>query len=37
VVAAGRAKGLNVTVVDGMMVGMPFFDAARRLIDEFGE
>jgi citrate lyase subunit beta/citryl-CoA lyase/(S)-citramalyl-CoA lyase len=37
VVAAGQANGLNVTVVDGMMVGLPFFAAAQRLIDESGE
>lgn len=37
VLAAGRENGRNVTVVDGMMVGLPFFAAAQRLIDEFGE
>ncbi|MFD0385408.1 hypothetical protein ACFQ2B_33360 [Streptomyces stramineus] len=36
VVAAGRAGGDGIAVVDGAMVGTPFFEAARRLIEEFG-
>ncbi|GAA1270897.1 CoA ester lyase [Kitasatospora nipponensis] len=36
VVEAGRANGRSVTVVDGMMVGMPFFEASERLIEQFG-
>ncbi|AUG80587.1 aldolase [Kitasatospora sp. MMS16-BH015] len=36
VVAAGRETGCAVTVVDGVMVGMPFFEASRRLVDEYG-
>ncbi|MER5638982.1 CoA ester lyase [Kitasatospora sp. NPDC002227] len=36
VVAAGRESGCSVTVVDGVMVGMPFFEASRRLVDEYG-
>jgi citrate lyase beta subunit len=36
IVAAGQAHGLNITVVDGAMVGTPFFEASKRLIQEFG-
>ncbi|MCD9194289.1 HpcH/HpaI aldolase/citrate lyase family protein [Streptomyces albireticuli] len=36
VVAAGRASGEGIAVVDGVMVGTPFFEAARRLVEEFG-
>ncbi|MER7757766.1 CoA ester lyase [Kitasatospora sp. NPDC097643] len=35
VVAAGLQNGRTVTVVDGVMVGMPFFEAAQRLIEQF--
>lgn len=36
VVAAGRASRDGIAVVDGAMVGAPFFEAARRLVEEFG-
>ncbi|WP_083661830.1 HpcH/HpaI aldolase/citrate lyase family protein [Actinophytocola xanthii] len=36
VVAAGRRSGLGITTVDGAMVGRPFFEASRRLLEEFG-
>lgn len=36
VVAAGRENGRGATMVDGVMVGAPFFDASQRLIEEFG-
>ncbi|MGW4893971.1 aldolase/citrate lyase family protein [Kitasatospora sp. NPDC004240] len=36
VVEAGRENGRSVTVVDGVMVGMPFFEASQRLIEQFG-
>ncbi|MGW6915332.1 HpcH/HpaI aldolase/citrate lyase family protein [Kitasatospora sp. NPDC054939] len=36
VVEAGMATGQSVTVVDGVMVGMPFFQASQRLIEQFG-
>jgi len=35
VVAAGQGQGVGVTVVDGAMVGMPFFRASQRLLEEF--
>lgn len=35
VVAAGLENGRSVTVVDGVMVGMPFFEASQRLIEQF--
>jgi (S)-citramalyl-CoA lyase len=37
VVAASRESGLNITVVDGAMVGAPFFQASQRLLEEFGD
>ncbi|MFI9721865.1 HpcH/HpaI aldolase/citrate lyase family protein [Streptomyces sp. NPDC052396] len=37
IVEAGRRNGRDITVVDGAMVGMPFFEASRRLLEEFGE
>ncbi|MGK5642485.1 HpcH/HpaI aldolase/citrate lyase family protein [Streptomyces sp. URMC 126] len=37
IVAAGRENGRDITVVDGMMIGAPFFEAARRLVEEFGD
>ncbi|ARQ67444.1 HpcH/HpaI aldolase/citrate lyase family protein [Streptomyces marincola] len=36
VVAAGRETGRGVTMVDGVMVGVPFFEASQQLIEEFG-
>jgi citrate lyase beta subunit len=36
VVEAGQNHGLDVTVVDGAMVGKPFFSASQHLIEEFG-
>jgi citrate lyase subunit beta/citryl-CoA lyase/(S)-citramalyl-CoA lyase len=36
VVAAGLATGRGAAVVDGVVVGMPFFEASQRLIEEFG-
>jgi len=36
VVIAGAASDNNITVVDGVMAGRPFFEAAQRLLDEFG-
>ena len=36
VVAAGRESGRSATLVDGVMVGAPFFEASQKLIDEFG-
>lgn len=33
---AGQDDGPGVTVVDGAMVGRPFFRASRRLLDDFG-
>jgi len=35
VVSAAREHGQGITVVDGSMVGKPFFEASRRLLDEF--
>jgi (S)-3,5-dihydroxyphenylglycine transaminase len=35
VVAAGQNHGLDVTVVDGAMVGKPFFTASQHLLEEF--
>lgn len=36
VVETGEATGFNIGVVDGAMVGAPFFEASQRLIKEFG-
>jgi (S)-citramalyl-CoA lyase len=36
VVAAGRENGRGAAMVDGVMVGAPFFEASQQLIDEFG-
>jgi citrate lyase subunit beta/citryl-CoA lyase/(S)-citramalyl-CoA lyase len=35
VVAAGQHSGQGITTVDGAMVGRPFYEASRRLLDEF--
>ncbi|GAA2577010.1 CoA ester lyase [Dactylosporangium fulvum] len=35
VVAAGSEGGRRIAVVDGAMVGTPFFEASQQLIDEF--
>lgn len=35
IVAASSASEGNICVVDGQMIGIPFIDAARRLLDEF--
>lgn len=36
VVAAGRDNAHRITVVDGVMMGSPFFEASQRLVEEFG-
>ncbi|MBM7774821.1 citrate lyase subunit beta/citryl-CoA lyase/(S)-citramalyl-CoA lyase [Actinokineospora baliensis] len=36
IVAAARRSGQGVATVDGRMVGRPFFEESRRLLDEFG-
>jgi citrate lyase subunit beta/citryl-CoA lyase/(S)-citramalyl-CoA lyase len=36
VVEAGKLSDHGVTAVDGVMVGRPFFEASRRLLEEFG-
>jgi citrate lyase subunit beta/citryl-CoA lyase/(S)-citramalyl-CoA lyase len=36
VVAAGEANGRGIALLDGMMVGPPFFQAAQRLVEEYG-
>jgi citrate lyase beta subunit len=36
IVAAGPENGKGVAMVDGVMVGAPFFEASQRLIEEFG-
>jgi citrate lyase beta subunit len=36
IVAAGPETGNGVAMVDGVMVGAPFFEASQRLIEEFG-
>jgi citrate lyase beta subunit len=36
VAAAGGENGKGVALVDGVMVGAPFFKASQQLIDEFG-
>jgi citrate lyase beta subunit len=36
VVAAGRENGRGAAMVDGVMVGAPFFEASQKLIDDFG-
>lgn len=36
VVAAAQRSGQGITTVSGSMVGRPFFEASRRLLDEFG-
>lgn len=36
VVQAGEDTGFNIGVVDGSMVGAPFFEASRRMLEEFG-
>jgi citrate lyase subunit beta/citryl-CoA lyase/(S)-citramalyl-CoA lyase len=36
IVAAGGSGSVGIGVVDGAMVGAPFFEASRRLIEEFG-
>jgi citrate lyase subunit beta / citryl-CoA lyase len=36
VVGGARASADGVTVVDGVMAGAPFFNASRRLLEEFG-
>jgi (S)-citramalyl-CoA lyase len=35
IIAAGQTGSLNIAVVDGAMVGTPFFEASKRLIEEF--
>jgi citrate lyase subunit beta/citryl-CoA lyase/(S)-citramalyl-CoA lyase len=36
VVSAAQSNDFRIAVVDGVMMGPPFFEAARRLIEEFG-
>jgi citrate lyase beta subunit len=36
IVAAGERSDQGITVVDGAMVGRPFFESSRRLLHEFG-
>jgi citrate lyase beta subunit len=36
IVAESKANDFNICVVDGAMVGLPFVEAARRLLEEFG-
>lgn len=36
IVDAGLRNGRDITVVDGAMVGLPFFEASQKLIEEFG-
>jgi citrate lyase beta subunit len=36
VVLAGRSNDSGIAVVDGVMTGLPFFEASRKLIEEFG-
>lgn len=35
IVTAGLRSGKGITTVDGSMIGRPFFEASRRLLDEF--
>jgi citrate lyase subunit beta/citryl-CoA lyase/(S)-citramalyl-CoA lyase len=36
IVAAGHTSSNGIAVVEGQMVGLPFFEASQRLIEEFG-
>ncbi|NGO72198.1 HpcH/HpaI aldolase/citrate lyase family protein [Streptomyces boncukensis] len=36
VVAAGQESGRGAALVDGAMVGAPFFEASQQLVEEFG-
>lgn len=36
IIAESQAKDFNVVVVDGTMMGTPFVEAARRMLEEFG-
>lgn len=36
IVAESKANNFNICVVDGIMVGLPFVEASRRLLEEFG-
>jgi citrate lyase subunit beta/citryl-CoA lyase/(S)-citramalyl-CoA lyase len=36
IVAAAHRSGQGITTVGGLMVGPPFYEASRRLLDEFG-
>jgi (S)-citramalyl-CoA lyase len=36
IVAESKANDFNICVVDGTMVGLPFVEASRRLLEEFG-
>lgn len=36
IISAGEERDFEIAVVDGVMVGTPFFDAARNLLEEFG-
>lgn len=35
IVVAAQRSGQGITTVDGSMIGRPFFEASRRLLDEF--
>ena len=36
ILAESQAKDFNIAVVDGTMMGTPFIEAARRMLEEFG-
>lgn len=36
IIAESQSKDFNVVVVDGTMMGTPFVEAARRMLEEFG-
>ena len=36
VLLAGQSNDYGIAVVDGVMMGLPFFEASRKLIEEFG-
>lgn len=37
ILAESQAKDFNIAVVDGTMMGTPFIEAARRMLEEFGQ
>ncbi|WP_194832885.1 CoA ester lyase [Nocardia sp. XZ_19_369] len=36
IVSAGLSTNRRIAVVDGVMMGLPFFEASRRLVEDFG-